>query len=159
MAWLVGIVVLLLLVFSTGFRKVAGVLVALVAVIVGIFVVTQRESERQARALIPASVVDLREVRLQPDSFGAYKLVGRIKNNSPSYTLTGLSLKIVLEDCEGGDTSQPSCVTIGESEEHPLFENIPAGQVRDVSDYIFPGSTKPQGKLVWHYSISYTEGK
>jgi len=28
-----------------------------------------------------------------------------------------------------------------------------------VSDYVFPGNTKPKGKLIWHYSISYTEGK
>jgi hypothetical protein len=50
-------------------------------------------------------------------------------------------------------------VTIGESEEHPFFENIPPGQVRDIDSYIFPVTTKPKGKLVWHYSIAYTEGK
>jgi hypothetical protein len=157
MAWLAAIVVLLLLVFSTGFRKVAAVAAALSAAAVAIFILVHNQSQREARALIPSSDIDLREVKFQSDSVGSYKLVGRIRNNSPSYTLTGLSLKIVFEDCDAA--AQASCVTIGESEEHPFFANIPPGQVRDLDSYIFPGSTKPKGKLVWHYSIAYTEGK
>jgi hypothetical protein len=157
MIWLAGIVVLLLLVFSTGFRKVAAVIAVLFAGTIAIFILAHEQSQRETRSLIPSGDVDLREIRFQFDGFGSYKLVGRIKDNSPSYTLTGLSLKIVLGDCN--NDIRLSCVTIGESEEHPFFENIPVGQVREVSDYIFPGSTKPKGKLVWHYSIAYTEGK
>jgi len=158
MAWLAGIVVLLLVVFSTGFRKAAVVVVAVVALVIGIFILYQQQSEKDAREFIPASEVEFQELTLQPESVGIYRLVGRIKNNSPTYTLTGLSLKIVLEDCEGGDTARPSCVTIGE-EQHSLFEHIPPGQVREISESVFPGDTKPRGKLVWHYSISYTKGK
>jgi hypothetical protein len=105
MAWLAGIVVLLLLVFSTDFRKAAGIMVAVIALVARIFILARRQSEREARARIPASELDLREITLGPDSFGGYKLVGRIKNNSPTYTLTGLGLKLVLQDCEGSDTS------------------------------------------------------
>jgi hypothetical protein len=101
MAWLAAIVVLLLLVFSTGFRKVAAVVAAVLTAAIAIFILVHEQSQREARALIPFSDVDLREIKLQPESFG-YKLVGRIKNNSPSYTLTGLALKIVLEDCDSG---------------------------------------------------------
>jgi hypothetical protein len=156
MAWLAAIVVLLLLVFSTRFRKVAAVVAGVLAAAVGIFILVQQQSQKEARALIPSSDVDLHEIRLQSD-FGSYKLVGRIRNNSPSYTLTGVSLKLVLKDCD--TATQASCVTIGESEEHPFFENIPPGQARDIDSYIFPGTTKRKGKLVWHYSIAYTEGK
>jgi hypothetical protein len=145
------------LVFSTGFRKLAAVVAGVLAAAVGIFLLVQQQSQREARALIPSTDVDLQEIKLQSDSVGSYKLVGRIRNNSPSYTLTGLGLKIVLDDCDAA--APPNCVTIGDSEEHPFFENIPPGQVRELDSYIFPGSTKPKGKLVWHYSIAYTEGK
>jgi hypothetical protein len=88
----------------------------------------------------------------------AYKIVGRIKNNSHQYTLTGLGMNVSFEDCEG-DSLRPTCVTIGEDKDHYYGMNIPPGQVREISEYVYSGSTRPKGKLVWHYSISYTEGK
>jgi hypothetical protein len=159
MAWLAAIVVLLLLVFSSGFRKLAAIAAALIAAVVAIFISVHEQSQREARALIPPSEVELQDIKLHSDG-GSYKLLGRIRNNSPSYTLTGLSLKIILHDCDSVvQPSSPNCVTIGQSEEHPLFESIPPGQVRELDDYIFPGTTKPRGKLVWEYSVAYTEGK
>jgi hypothetical protein len=82
MAWLAGIVVLLLLVFSSGFRKVAGGLVAIAALVVGGFLLDQHQSRIDARTRISASDVDLRDLRLQTGDFGDYKLFGRIRNNS-----------------------------------------------------------------------------
>ena len=70
MAWLAAIVVLLLLVFSTGFRKVAAVVAGVLAA-VGIFILVQQQSQREARALIPFSDVDLQETKLQSDSLGS----------------------------------------------------------------------------------------
>jgi hypothetical protein len=109
MAWLLGIVVLLLMVVSAGFRKVAGIAVAVVALIVGIFILNQRQSEKEARARIPASELDFSDVVLTME-YGSREMVGRIRNRSSQYTLTGLGLTVTLEDCEGA-TSQPSCVT------------------------------------------------
>jgi hypothetical protein len=49
MAWVAAIVVLLLLVFSAGFRKAAGVLIAIAAITVAIFVLYQQSpKERNA---------------------------------------------------------------------------------------------------------------
>jgi hypothetical protein len=152
-----AIVVLLLLVFSAGFRKAAGVLVAVAAIIIGIVILNQRQSEREARERIPQSQLDFNDMILQTQ-YGSQKLTGRIKNNSHQYTLAGVALTITFEDCEG-DAPRPSCVTIGEDKDHYYSVNIPPGQVRDVSEYVYAGSTHPRGKLQWHYSISYTEGK
>jgi len=50
------------LVFSAGFRKVAGNAVAVVALIVGIFILNQRQSEKEARERIPASELDFSDM-------------------------------------------------------------------------------------------------
>jgi hypothetical protein len=90
--------------------------------------------------------------------YGSHDLTGRIKNLSSQYTLTGVALTITIEDCEG-DFPHPSCVTIGEDKDHHFWVHIPPGQVRDISEPIYTGSTQPKGKLQWYYSISYTTGK
>jgi hypothetical protein len=157
MAWLAGIVVLLLLVFSASFRKVAGIAVPAVALIVGIFILNQRQSEKEARERIPANELELTDMVLTTE-YGSHKIVGRIRNRSPQYTLTAIGLTVTLEDCEN-DSPHRSCATIGEDKDHNYSVDIPPDQVRDFSGYIYPGDTKPKGKLVWHYSISYTEAK
>ena len=156
MVWLVGIVVLVLLIFSGKFRKVAFGIVAVIAVGIGLIVLYTQEAKREARDRIAVSEIELQDIRLQND-YGSYRIFGRIKNNSHQYTLTRLGMKFSFEDCES-DTPRLNCVTIGEAEENYSL-NIPAGQAREFSEHVYPGSTRAKGKMVWHYFISYTEGR
>ena len=156
MVWLAGIVVLLLLIFSGKFRKVAFGIVAVIAIGIGLIVLYTQEAKRESRDRIAVSELDFQDIRLQND-YGSYRIIGRIKNNSHQYTLTGLGVNFSFEDCES-DTPRLNCVTIGEAKENYLL-NIPAGQVRDLSEYVYPGSTRAKGKMVWHYFIFYTEGR
>jgi hypothetical protein len=171
MIWLAACVVLVLLVVSAGFRKIT----AIVAVIVGaaaviaavgwaIVLFSQSQSRSTARALIPAQEVKLSDVQLEfPDGgpeYGHiyYRLSGRVKNNSPTYTLTNLTVSVVMRDC--ADAAHTRCETIGEEPVSLYFNNIPPGQVRDISRaWLLDTPARPKGELVWNYSITETVGK
>jgi hypothetical protein len=168
MAWLVGLAVVLLLIYSSGFRKAALGLVVVGAIGIGIIVWYTQESKnarlqaeleavKAARERIPILELEFNDMVLKTE-YGSYKIIGRIKNNSHQYTLTGVGVDLSFEDCEG-ESLKPTCVTIGEDKGHYYEMNIPPGQVREISGHVYPGGTRPKGKLVWHYSISYTQGK
>jgi hypothetical protein len=156
MIWLAVSVVVVLLVFSTGFRKVAAVVAVICGVGIGIILLVNTPSRSTARSLIPASDVELRDLRLG----GSYShsLSGRGKNNSASHTLTDLKVLVVMRDCT--DEAHTQCETIGEEPVSLWFDNIPPGQVRDIRGGILLHTpAKPKGKFAWSYSIVETEGK
>jgi len=86
MVWVIGLIVLILLIVSAWFRKVA-VSVIIVTGVVGslIYVLNEREEER-ALSRISLAELDFENVALKP-SYSGYKLSGRIKNNSQEFTL------------------------------------------------------------------------
>lgn len=158
MVWVIGLIVLILLIVSAWFRKVA-VSVIIVTGVVGslIYVLNEREEER-ALSRISLAELDFENVALKP-SYSGYKLSGRIKNNSQEFTLKQVNLLITMRDCIGTPDSQ-DCVTIGESHEN-MDLNIPPGQARDFEKSLyFPGGNlKLLGKLEWNYSVSGIKGE
>ncbi|CAD85110.1 MULTISPECIES: hypothetical protein [Nitrosomonas] len=158
MVWVIGLIVLILLIVSAWFRKVA-VSVIIVTGVVGslIYVLNEREEER-ALSRISLAELDFENVALKP-SYSGYKLSGRIKNNSQEFTLKQVNLLIIMQDCTGTPDSQ-DCVTIGESHEN-MDLNIPPGQARDFEKSLyFPGGNlKLLGKLEWNYSVSGIKGE
>ncbi|WP_350283762.1 hypothetical protein [Nitrosomonas sp.] len=158
MIWIIGFIVLILLVISAWFRKVA-VSVIIVTGIVGslVYFLNEREEER-ALSRIPLAELDFENVTLKPN-YSGYKLSGRIKNNSQEFTLKQVNLLIIMQDCTGAPDSQ-DCVTVGESHEN-MDLNIPPGQARDFEKSLyFPGSgPKLLGKLEWSYSVSEIKGE
>jgi len=153
MAWLAAIVVLVLLVVSAGFRKFAGVALAL-CVLVGLYFYFQNEQEKsESVSRIAASELGLDGLTLIPE-YGSYKLKGRVTNRSPKYALSSLTLKISMEDCTG-EGDKRSCVTIAENAEF-IFLSIPPQQARDLNESVyFPGGAPaPKGALSWHYNIT-----
>lgn len=158
MVWLVGGAIFILLVASAGFRKLALGLVAMgVAVAAVIFVYSEREDSRSLSRIPIAEVVfENAVVKLDKSS---YKISGRVKNNSPKFTLTQLDFIVTLQDCAGASTSQ-NCITIGESNQS-LYITIPPGQARDFDEFVNPsgGALNPKGRLRWQFSISQTKGE
>lgn len=158
MAWVIAIVVLVLLVVSAGFRKLALGLVV-IAVVGGVIAYLYGQAEeKQSLTRIPVSQLVFENVRLNPD-YSSYKLSGRIKNNSAQFTLTKLVFAITMQDCTG-DVSARNCVTIGETNES-VYLTVPPGQARDFQDsvYFSGGALKPKGRLEWNYSVSQTMAK
>ena len=107
----------------------------------------QTEASKQ---LVRPEQLEFADMRLGPESFGsAYKLVGRVKNNS-RHTAFGLQAKIHVLDCD----EKSNCEVVGE-EERDIAPLIPPGQVRDIDDSIYFGSgTHVRGHFQWTYTIS-----
>jgi hypothetical protein len=155
MAWVIGIVVLILLVVSAGFRKFAGILV-LIAVIGGvIFWQYQDNEEKKSKTRIKQSQLLFEDVSLKR-SYGSYDMVGRITNNSSQYTLKGVQLKLTFRDC---DNENKNCVIVAEDDEY-IYINIPPKQARDFKESVYLYSDlKIKGKMVWDYKIEYTKAE
>lgn len=157
MAWLVGIVVLILLVASAGFRKFALGLIVLGATAGGVIYLQNESEESRSRSRIPLSELVFENVTLKPD-YSSYKMSGRVKNNSAKFTLTQVGFVVTMQDCTGESPSS-NCITIGQSSEDAYF-NIPPGQARDFEESVYvSGTLKPQGRLEWHYSVAHTRGE
>jgi hypothetical protein len=156
MAWLIGIVVLVLLVISPGFRRLAGGLIALALMIGGIFYLKNEQEERQSLTRIKVSELDFESVTLSPN-YSSYKLAGRIKNNSPKHTLKQVTFVVTMQDCAA---QSQNCVTIGENKE-TTFLTIPPGQARDFQESVyFSGSRlNPKGHMEWQYTVSQIRGE
>ena len=129
MAWLFGIVVLVLLVASAGFRKFALGLVALGAAGGGA-VYLYNESSSLSR--IPISELVFENVT--PD-YSSYKMSGGIKNNSRKFTLKQAAFVVTMQDCAGESTSK-NCVIIREGN-GGVYLGIPPGQARDFGQSIY----------------------
>ena len=158
MAWIVGIVVLILLVVSAGFRKFALGLVVLASAVGGFFYLQNESEKSRALSRIPLSELVFENVTLKPD-YSNYELSGRLKNNSARFTLKQVNLLVTMQDCTGESRSQ-NCVTIGEGEED-MYLSIPPGQARDFnkSVYFSGGTLSPNGHFEWHYSVSQIKGE
>ncbi len=111
MVWIIGLVVLILLVVSAGFRKFAGIFV-LIAVIGGVIYWQYQENyqenyqekylenEEQSKTRIKQSELLFEDVSLINTSYGSPYMVGRITNNSSQYTLKEVQLKLTFRDCD-----------------------------------------------------------
>ena len=158
MAWIAGIVVLILLIVFPGFRAFAGGLIALAALVGGFFYLKNEQEEGRSLSRIKNSELVFENVTLKPD-YSGYKIEGRIKNNSPKYILKQVKFIVTMQDCSG-EASSKYCVTIGESNES-VYVTIPSRQARDFSDsmYFSSGRLNPKGNLEWNYSVSQIKGE
>jgi hypothetical protein len=160
MVWIFAIIIIVLLVFSAGFRKFAFILVAIC--IIGGFVFykwyeNKTEKEKQlSRSRLPASELIFDNFTLTPN-YSGYELKGRVINNSAQYTLTGVNMKLTFRDCELKD--QTNCIVIEEEDEY-VWVDVPPKQARDFKENIYLSSDiSIKGKLAWSYEIDYTEAK
>jgi hypothetical protein len=156
-AWLVGIVVLILLVVSAGFRSFVVGLIAIAMAIGGAVYLYNEHEEKQALSRIPLSKLAFEDVSLKTE-YGSHKMTGRLKNMSARYTLTNVTFVVTMRDCVDAASSK-NCIIIGESDE-AMYVSIPPGQARDFDEYIyFPRTLKAKNQLQWDYRVTGTKGK
>jgi hypothetical protein len=115
-------------------------------------------ADRLSKSRIKPQELSLKSISLKKGEYDNIVLAGRVVNNSKKYSLDGLSLKLIFQDCS--IIKEKSCITIGEKGVF-LSLTIPPGQARDFHEKIsFYGNTMiPKGKLVWHYDINYIVAK
>ena len=157
MVWIIGLVVLILLVVSAGFRKFAGIFV-LIAVIGGVIYWQYQEKyqeneEKQSKTRIKQSELLFEDVSLKT-SYGSPYMVGRITNNSSQYTLKEVQLKLTFRDC---DKDNKNCIIVAEDDLF-FYINIPPKQARDFKKSVYP-NLKIKGKMVWDYKIEFIKAE
>jgi hypothetical protein len=134
MAWLFGIVVLVLLVASAGFQRFALGLVALGAAGGGAIYLYNEHEESSSLSRIPISEWFFENIKLKPD-YSSYKMSGRIKNNSRKFTPKQVAFVVTMQDCAGESTSK-NCIAIGKGN-GSVYLGIPPGQARDFGESIY----------------------
>jgi hypothetical protein len=155
MFWLFGIAVLVLLVFSAGFRKFALIAAVLGAAAVSLLYMNSASESKASHSRISAGDLQFDNVRLS-SPYGSYSISGRMTNKSAKYTLTDAQLLITAQDCDG---EPPNCTTIGEASTF-LLNDVPPGQARDFSSSVFFSSPlHPRGQFRWYYTVKETTAR
>lgn len=148
-AYLVGLAVIALAIFSSRFRNIA--LFVLGLVVLFVFADYQREQSRDRAAKLKIHVEDLRfdGLRLK-HNFGVWTVTGRATNSS-EYPLASITMELTVRDCQSKDPNQ--CVVIGQ-DTRGSFDTIPPHQARDITIYFYPSpDPQPAGTMVWSYVV------
>ncbi|SDX04012.1 hypothetical protein [Nitrosomonas communis] len=155
MKWLVGIIILILLIVSVRFRKLAGSLV-LLGIVVGLLLWQYQEHEKnKSKNRISPSELVLKNITFKPSN-SHYEMTGRIINNSQTFTLNGVQLKITAKECANNNND---CIIILEKNEY-VYVHIPPKQARDFRKEVsFYSNQIIEGKLVWNYSVGFAESE
>lgn len=164
MEWLILLAVVVTSAFA--FPRFGKALLALVGVLLVLLVVAgvllylyerRQEAERAAaKTRIARSEIEFVDLALRPSyGRGWYRLVGRVRNRSPRYTLRELRLKLVMRDCRRvGD-----CEIVGETDE-AVYLSVPPGQAREIDEDVhFYDLGPPRGKYQWEYSVTEIVGQ
>jgi len=156
MTWLVGIAMVLAVVYLAVTRPrfgltIGGLIGAFVLIAIGIFWYWDAEQKReteQAKGRIPISQVELVDLRL-----ASSRLTGRARNRSPRYTLSAVTLRIIVRDCV-----KDQCEIVAQ-DDRDLWLSVPPGQARDFDTVVsFGRLATPHGSLGWSYEIIGTRG-
>ena len=150
---LIGLVIAAVLIKSTAFRIVAGLLIAGAVVLI---VMEQRETRQeteQSLTRIQPSELQLTDVALNPGYANSFRLAGRVINRSPRHTVSGIAFKVKVEDCPVAG-QQAGCVTIGEGRAR-IAPTIPPGHARDFDELVAFDKASPtvRGQMKWSYTI------
>ncbi len=131
------------------FRRMLFAATGVLALVVLGYLAYHRSQAEASKRLVSANELAFEDMRLGPESYGsAYKLAGRVKNNS-KYTVYSIHANIRVLDCD----DESNCEIVGE-EEPDILLMIPPGQVRDIDDSILFGSgTRVRRRFEWSYAI------
>jgi len=136
------------------FRRMMFTAAGVIALAVLGYLAYYRSQTEASKRLVSASELAFEDMRLGPDYGSAYKLVGRVKNNS-KYTVYRILAKIRVLDCD----DKSNCETVGE-EEQDIAPVIPPGQVRDIDESFFFGSgTRVRHRFEWNYAVGEIQAR
>jgi hypothetical protein len=119
----------------------------------------QSKAAQAAKLRIPRANVELVDMRMGTDtSLGT--LTGRVRNLDARFTLTGVELRIVLQECPSAATNDDTqCDTVGDTTES-IFMSVPPHQARDIHDYVFfSGIDAPRNHRTWNYTVVSVSGE
>jgi hypothetical protein len=127
------------------------VVVGGLAAIIFFYVSSENQREAKSHTLIMPSQLDLNDVTLSGGYPYVWDIKGTIENNS-AYTLTGLTLKVTVQDCAS------TCIVVGE-ETVNAWVTVPPSQLRAFDGIAsFANMPKPK-KLTWNCQVVSTTGR
>ena len=156
MGWFLAAIVVVLVVYlaviNRQFRYFLLIVIAGIAAY-GYYANILSENRKElARKLINPTEIKIQEARLRVGPFG--RLTARVTNRS-RYTLTNLSLRVIVRDCEP-DGKQ--CITVGEDTASEYF-TIPPGQTRALDTPVRFNNLPKLRKWHWNFHIKEIEGQ
>lgn len=157
MWWLVvGVVIIGILAYAPMRKALLGI-VALMVIVVTVWYVANSLQEAVAKKRIALSELEFVDVRLQKPTYGSfYEIVGRVRNHSPQYTASQITLLVTIEDCVDDTT----CDVVWEGNESPLIYDLPPGQARDFEIHaVGDVDMGVKGALRWHYRLIGVSGR
>lgn len=155
MWWVIAIIVIIAAFAFPRFGVVLLVLLALAGG--GLFMAHLNNQQERAASTrrMTTTEVELTDLRLGRQYGSSYKLVGRVRNASPKYTLQEFSLRILVRDCAEPQT----CETIGETTDS-VYVSVPPGQIRGIDESIhFSALPALKGTFAWEYSLVEVKAK
>ena len=156
MWWIIILIIVVIIAFKIPkFGKTLLIGVAVLVVIGFIWYLNNQHEEEMSKKRISPAEIQFDNLRLAPSySAESFRLVGRIKNKSQSFSLRDMRIKITMRDC----IKPGECEIVGESTAW-TFATIPPGQSRDIDESVhFSNLAKPKGKYEWDYAIVEIRG-
>ncbi len=158
MIWLFILSFLALLIVPRRFRLHA--LVVLILLALGGFLLSRPGEEAGAmRNRIPIEQVTVVQMDLRPSRGVGHELVGKVINQSSSYTLLGLGIELIIKDCVEGDANIQSPCTVLAKMAVPVALSIPPGEAGKFNKRLYFKELHPQGRIRWQYTLVYTEAR
>ena len=164
MVWLFLSVVLLVAVYLAvqfpAFRKAVGVCLALLVIVVaaGAGWLYYENLEDQKRRELSRRLTSPNEISITDavlgQTYGSWKVKGNVTNHS-SHELSGLTLKIKVQDCP---ISSGRCTTIGENDVS-TYLSVPPNQMRAFEQYVSLHDMPTLTKWQWSYDIREVRAK
>ena len=110
---------------------------------------------RQAMELIPTREVQVDDLQLTGSGRESYRLTGLLHNASPSYTLTDVRFRLIVEDCVKGECREQAR---GYAE---VIRPVPPNQAAmfDTSIVTLPTMASPLGERRLTYQVFLTVGR
>jgi hypothetical protein len=166
MAWLFISVVLIAVVylavqfatFRTAIWVLFGLLFIVVAAGTGWLYHNKNEYDKRealSRRLIRPNEVAITDAVLGQTYGSSWKVKGNVTNRS-SHELSGITLKIAVQDCP---VSGGSCTTIGEDHAEAYSLSVPPNQMRAFDVHVNLQDMPKPTKWEWTYTIQEVRGK
>ncbi len=126
MPWLFAAVVLVCAILFPRFRKVLLGIVVLLGLVGAAYYVWQSFEESASKRRIGLPEIELTDVQFRDNGFDGYTIIGRARNRSVRYTLSGLTIRTVLEDC----LNETNCDVVFEHDERSsILFRVPPGKL------------------------------
>lgn len=157
MWWVVLAIILVYLGFKFPmFGKVILGGISVIVVVCALWYFKSQYDDKVSKSRISKNEIDLVDLTLQPYyDKSSYRIVGKIRNRSASYTLTSLKIRNTMRDALPDGRSE----IVGETTTW-VFKTVPPGQARDVDESVhFSDIATARGTYSWQYEVIEIRGR